>query len=265
MRSALAVRDFVRYATRVQMAGDLPRLRRSEVALTGLAPGPMTVAVLGLGAKIGASTLAALLAHFLAAMAPGRVAVLDGDGRQQSQRTLLGTDGSGDLAALLSTPTAWQSRRAIDRYLAHGGTVPLLAPATEQYWSMSPGHTEAAIRLLRHRFPTVVVDAPAVGLELAARVADQVVVIGPRDGSVFEATRWLVANRPGRASGSVLPVIAGAAGPRHAGEPETVFPADVALRQPGTIRLATLDFATQATVEEIVVKLSVAWPNESPT
>jgi hypothetical protein len=259
MRSVIAVRDFVRYATRVQVAGHVARLRRGEVALAGLAPAPMTLAVLGIGAKVGASTLAALLAQFLAAMAPGRVAVLDGDGRQQTQRALLATDGSGDLATLLAHPSAWQSRRAIDRYLAHGGSVPLLAPATAGYWSLASSQTEAAIRLLRHRYPTVVVDVPGVGLELPARIADQIVVIGPPGDAVTAAATWLVANRPGRPRATVVTVVAGTAGRPRPDGPDA-FPDDVALRQPGPIRSAALDLSTAAAVEEIIFKLAATWP-----
>lgn len=241
-------------------AGDLARLRRSEVTLAGRTVGPMVVAVLGVGAKAGASTLAALIAQCLAAMAPGRVAMLDADGTQQAQRGRLGADGSGDLAQLLSSPHLWRSRRAVHRHLAHGGSVPLLATAVDQAWSIPPEQVETAIRLLRHRFPCVVVDLHAFGHEVAARVADQIVVVGRLNWTLSATSQWLRASRPQRSAGSVLTVTVGAAtSPAPPEWVDLVFPADAALGGPGPVRLADAELATQASVEELLCKLSITW------
>ena len=240
--------------------GEVARLRRGEVTLSGLVPGPMVVAVLGVGAKAGASTLAALLAQFLAAMAPGRVAVLDGDGTQQSQRERLGADGSGDLADLLASPHVWRSRRAIDRYLARGGAVPLLATAVDQVWSIAPDQVETAVRLLRHRFPCVVVDLHAFGHEVAARIADQVIVVGRLNWTLSATSQWLRDNRPERPPASVLTVTVGA--PTAPALPEWVdmaFPTDPALGRSGPARLTRAELSTQAALEELVCKLSITW------
>ncbi len=247
-------------ALRPRVAAQVARLRRSEIALAGRAPAPMVLAVLGVGAKTGASTLATLVAQFLAAMSPGRVAVMDGDGAKQPQRDRLGAGADGDLAGLLASPQAWRSRRAIDRYVSHRGDVPLLAVAADAPRQMPAAYLEAAVRLLRHRYPCVVMDLPELTHELAARVADQVIVVGRLNWSLSATSRWLVANRPERAPGSVLTV---AIGPDPSARlPEWVdmaFPTDAALGRPGPVRPGLLELPTQASVEEVICKLTRTW------
>jgi hypothetical protein len=252
--------ELVRSVFRPRTASEVARLRRGEITLAGLSPGPMVLAFLSVGAKTGASTLAALVAQFLAAMAPGQVAMLDGDGEKSVQRIRLGADGAGDLKALLASPEAWRSRRAIDRYVAHGGRVPLLAPAVDEPWPIPDDRLAVAIRLLRHRYPCVMVDLPAIGTEVAARNADQVVVVGRLNESLQSTCRWLVANRPGRDPRSVLTATVGVRSRgRVPSYVDVAIPMDEALSPLRATNLSQLALPTRAAVEEVVCQLSITW------
>jgi hypothetical protein len=220
-------------------AAELARLRRSEIALAGTEPRPMTVVVGGFSPASGASTLTALVARAMAGLAPGRVAVLDADGVRQTQRQRLGAPGGGDMRHLLATPEAWRSRRVVDRFLAPA-RVPLLAVAPDGSRSIPLDQVDLALRLLRRRFPIVIVDLPLSDewhYEWTVRTADRVVGIGA-PGPAYTVYQWFTARRSG------VQVVSN-------------FPRDNELSGPGVARLTRLQPRTLAAVEEIVQRLFV--------
>src|SRR2546422_4796931 len=79
-RSVGSVRDLLTKAVQLQTSTHLARLRRSEVQLSELSPRPTVVMVCGVASRSGTSTLAALVAQAMSALAPDRVVALDGDG-----------------------------------------------------------------------------------------------------------------------------------------------------------------------------------------
>ncbi|HEX5493618.1 MAG TPA: cellulose synthase operon protein YhjQ/BcsQ [Mycobacteriales bacterium] len=257
-------------ALRPGLAGDLARLRGSEVELARRMPRPTLVVVVGVTGGAGASTLAALLGQSLAGLAPGRVAALDGDGVNQMLRARLGTDESGGLRQMLSAPQAWRARRRIDQYLARDGRLPLLAAAAaERGWPIRPAELEAALGLLRRRYPVVVVDLPAhtgaAGFEWAVRVADHTVVVGPAEVVSLDRIRQRLSGAdtgatvmvPGRGAAATRAVrVARSAGVR-------LLPADPALARAGTVRPAGLRLATLAAVEEVVCRTTRTWRNQT--
>jgi hypothetical protein len=213
--------------------------------------------VLGVDARAGTSTVTALVAQALAALAPGRVAVLDADGVQQHQRIRLGAGQSGGLRHLLASPYAWHSRRAIDQYLDHSGAVPVLAAAADDPYSPVPSdQLDLAARLLRRRFPTIVVDLPPAYYQWAAYEADHLIAVGSASTALRQAAEWLLDHRPGRDRGSLTVVAART--PPLAPPPEDVdlvFPTHPALGEYGPVHLADIGLSTLAAVEEIVCRV----------
>jgi Mrp family chromosome partitioning ATPase len=241
MNASTALRTLTAAVT-PRSSGELARLRRGQTQLAGRSPRPMVVVVLGFTPRAGTSTLAALIARLLAALAPGRVAMLDGDGVQQSQRVVLGADDSGDLRALLAAPQAWRSRRAIDRYLAQA-SVPLLTMARDRSWSVPLDHIDQAVKLMRRRFPVVIVDLPLVSevhYEWTARAADHVILVGNQGADLDSAQDWLTSHRD---RGT------------HIVAADATIPRDPELRRSAPVRLEHLRWATLAEIEEIVARL----------
>jgi Flp pilus assembly CpaE family ATPase len=249
----------LRSAVRPRLAGELARVRRTEARLAGRSPAPMVVGVLGVNAQAGTSTVTALVAQALAALAPGRVAVLDADGLQQHQRIRLGAGHSGGLRQLLTSPYVWHSRRVVDQYLDHAGAVPVLAVASaERSEPVLSEQVDLAVRLLRRRFPTVVADLPPIYYQWAAEAADHLIVVGSASVPLRQATEWLLDNRPERDRDSLTVV---AARVPFASPPDGVdlaFPIDPALGEYDRVRLADIALPTLAVVEEIVCRLMSA-------
>jgi hypothetical protein len=250
---------------RSELAGELARLRRSEVQLAHLVPHPTLVAMLGITSHVGTSTLAALLGQALTALAPGRVAMLDGDGNNQALRTRLGTDNSGGLRQMLIEPRVWRTRRLIDQYLAQGGNATLLAAAAaERGRQLSIQELDAALVLLRRRFPVVIADLPvhaaAARYEPIALAADHVVVVGQAESSLEHARQWIVDNRPGRQAAS-LTVAAPQAqqAVRTSGRVDVWLPADPALARVGPVHLAGVQLQTLAAVEALACRVTTNW------
>ena len=241
----------LRTAVSPRAGAQLARLRRSEVALVGPAPAPALVGVFGAHPRAGTSTLAALLAQALAALAPGRVAVLDGDGIQQAQRDRLGCTTlppAGGLRQLTSAPQAIRSRRVVEQFVA--GQVPLLAPLPAERTPIPPPQLDTATRLLRRRFPVVVADAPVHAREWAVATADQVVIVGVPGKELITASRAIRATRRGQHTVTVA-----AASPPDGLLPREIdvaFPADSTLAPAGTVRLAALALPALAAIEELV-------------
>lgn len=250
-------------ALRPDLAGELARLRRTEVRLTRLAPKPTAIAVLGVTQEAGTSTLAALLSQVLTALAPGRVAALDGDGKAQALRHKLGVGDTGDLRCMLADPQVWRTRRAIDRYLASRGPTPLLAAAIADHaHHLSTQELQAALTLLRRRFPVVIADLPAhatARYEPIALAADHVLVVGEAGPTLARASQWVADNRSDHPSATMTVV---APGPPQAA-PATRFvtewfPVDSALVS-GTVRLGALRLATLGAVEAVTARITEAW------
>jgi Mrp family chromosome partitioning ATPase len=221
---------------------ELARLRRSQTSLDGRTPRPMVIVLLGFNPRAGTSTLAALIARLLAAMAPGRVAVVDGDGLQQSQRIALGADNSGDLRQLLASPQAWRSRRAIDTYLAQAA-VPLLVTAPDRSWSIPLEQIDQAVKLMRRRFPIVVVDLPLTSeaqYEWTVQTADHVILVGNSSADLDSAFSWLSTHRSGGT---------------HVVAADATVPRDPEVRRNRPARLGHLRWPTLTAVEEIVAKI----------
>ncbi len=242
-------------AVRPGLAPELARLRRSETELAGRSPRPMVLVVLGVDARVGTSTLVALLATTLAAMAPDRVAVVDGDTTQPAQRIRLGTDGTGDLRRMISSPQPWRSRRVVEQYLAQG-SVPLLAPAAGGPGApVPPDQLGVAVTRLRHRYPIIVVDLPLTAEShygWTARTADRVLLVGRPAGPLRAARNWFATSHSDR-------LLVVAAMPSGADidrtDVDVFFPEDAALRADGPARLAQLRWPTLAAIEEIVGRI----------
>jgi hypothetical protein len=262
VNTGLTVSRLVTAALRPASIAGLARLRRAEALLAGAEPGPMVVAVMGAAANAGASTVTALLARALAALAPGQVAVVDGDGVKQSQRTLLDAGSSGGLGQLLSAAPAWRSRRAIEEQLARGGGLPVLAlAAAEREW-IPRDELELAVRLLRRRYPVVVADLPfGHGHYEWAVTADHVIVVGGADRALQQAASWVRANRGGRSTVVVATGMAPSArAPRGV---DVVFPTDRALTRAFGVDLVALQWSTMAAIEEIVARIVPAGSRRS--
>ena len=255
-------------AFRPSLACQLAQLRRTELQLMAVSPRPLVVVVLGVGARSGVTTLAALLARAMAALAPGRVAALDGDGTYQALRDRLGTDGSGDLRLMLATPDVWRTRRLTERFVASRGSVPLLAAGDADRGRPLRSHElRSALSLLRRRFPVLVADLPRQAevdrFNLAAQAADHVVLVGRKSGPPLEQARqWLRRNRTGRAAQSLTVVVPPTSSMPSPSGIDVIFPADAALASPGIRRLAELQLSTLAAVEAITCRIAAGWRNE---
>lgn len=253
-------------AVRPGLARHLARLRQSEVELIGLTPRPTVVAVLGVTGRVGASTLAALLAQAMAALAPGRVAALDGDGINQALRVRLGADGSGGLRQMLAAPQVWRMRRLVDRYLAQGAAVPVLAAAiSERGYPIRSEELEAGLQLLRRRYPIVVADLPATAVTVAAPVADHVIMVGRVGAPQLKVTRqWLTASRPGRPLSSLTVVVPQSLPrwPQPVGV-DVVLPRDQVLAREGVAHLGSVQLVTLATVEAITCRAVLTWRDQA--
>lgn len=247
------------------LVGALTRIRRSETRLANLTPRSTVVAVLGVTPATGGSSLAALLAQGLAALAPGRVAAVDGDSVAPTQRARLNADLSGGLFELLSSSQAWRTRRAVDRHLAHGGTTPLLAVGQrEPRRPLTAPELATAVRLVRRRYPIVVVDlpsrSPSAVIDWAARQTDHIVIVGPVGSDQLRRARlWLSTVRPdNRTSFTVVGVQSGVASVIPPGL-DTVFSADPALSRPGVASLTAMQLHTVAAVSEVVARTTTMW------
>jgi hypothetical protein len=273
------VGPLLRAAADPRTAGHLARLRRADLALTSLTPRPTVVTLLGFAERVGTTTLAALLAQSLGALAPGRVAALDGDGTGQALGNRLGvraagrgraaTGPAGGLRQMLAVPEVWRRRRYVDRYLAPG-IVPVLAAASSDGGRpLRDNEVETALHLLRRRYPIVVADLPASAALVAAALADHVILVAPSDGQgLQQAHRWLLAQRPGRPAGS-LTTLAPLPRPRQptSAGVDILVPVDPALARPGQARVGDLQLPTLATVEAVTCRVTATWrePTASST
>jgi hypothetical protein len=250
------------------LAGRLAPLRRTEVRiLDSPAVQPTLVAVLGSAPQVGVTTLAALVAQGLSALAPGRVAALDGDGRTRALTARLGAAGPAGLRQMLASPQVWRSRRAIDRYLLPGRGVPVLAAAAmERGWPLHPVELDTALHLLARRYPIVVADLPAHSAPAAARTADTVIIAGhPGAAALHRAYQWLTADRPGRDPDSVVTVGPQPRTRRSKGLLADIgVPADPALAGRGPVGLASLRPVTLAAVEAILCRVTARWREPLP-
>jgi hypothetical protein len=220
---------------------DLARLRPPEARLATARVRPMVVVVLGINPKAGTSTVASLVARLLHGLAPGQVAVLDGDGVTQPQRLKLAADGGGDLRELLATRQDWQARRGVERYLARA-SVPLLSMAAHRELPIPLVEIDTAVTLLRRRFPIVVVDLPPSHeprYQWAGRVADQLILVGAEGDALAAAQASLTAG--GR---NVQVVVAC-----------RTIPRDQELAQPGPARLDRLRHTTLTAAERIITNI----------
>ena len=252
-------------------AGQLARLRRTEFALTGLTPRPTVVTLLGVTGRVGTTTLAALVAQSLAAVAPGRVAALDGDGTGPALGGRLGvapagrgrtaTGPAGGLRQMLAAPEAWRRRRHVDRYLAPAIAPVLAAASSEGGRPLLDNEIETALHLLRRRYPIVVADLPARAARVAAELADHVILVAASDGQgLQQAHRWLLTHRPGRPAGSLttLAPYPGSGQPTPAGI-DILVPVDPALARPGQVRVSDLRLPALAVVEAVTCRVTATW------
>jgi hypothetical protein len=252
-------------------AGQLARLRRTELTLTSLTPRPTVVTLLGVTSRVGATTLTALLAQSLGVLAPGRVAALDGDGIgpalgnrlsvRAAGRGRAATGPAGGLRQMLAAPEVWRRRRQVDRYLTPGIVPVLAAASSEGGRPLRDNEVETALHLLRRRYPVVVADLPASAARVAAALADHVILVAPHGSQELQqAHRWLLAHRPGRPAGS-LTTMAPPPRPRQptvAGV-DIMVPVDPALARPGRLRVCDLQLPTLAAVEAVTCRVAASW------
>lgn len=181
----------------------LARLRRTEIRLAGQHPRPTVIAVLGTAPGLGTSGFVALLAQTLHGIAESRVAVLDCDGANQPQRLKLSASPGGDVRRMLTSRSAGRVRRAVDRYLCPDAVVPLFAAAATaaRGTALHPAELLAALRLIRRRYPIVVMDVPISltgdGPLCLVQAADHVVAMIPPGTSPAPIRAWVESVRPG--------------------------------------------------------------------
>ena len=246
------------------LGGHLAAVRRGETRLGGIAPRPLVVAVLAVGPQPGASTLVALLAQAFAGLAPDRVAVLDADGVHQPQRFRLGTDDGGSLRQLVADPHAWRFRRTVERYLARGAGVPLLAAALpERGQVLDVAQLRAGLQVLRRRYPVVLIDVPAQAsadvLAWAVRAADHVIITAWDSAAAAPALQWLNGIRTDEAHVTV----AARAAHGVARGIDVVMPDDASLAGYGQVRILELRLPALAAVEQVTARLTTSWARDS--
>jgi Mrp family chromosome partitioning ATPase len=250
----------LRRAGRPAAGATVARLCRAESTLLSADPRPHVIAGLGARPRVGTSTLTALLAQVLSAIAPGRIAVLDADVARQPQRTLLAAGAGGDLGQLIATPAHRLSRRRVEGLVARDGSVPVLA-GVERDRALDAGQLELALSLLRRRFPIVVLDLPGDSrpevVAWAAERADHVIVVAPPDDWSVEIASWLAGLAAGRRAGQVT--LVGGPGGRPGSGIDVLMPRDPVLDEGGRVSPAGLDPDTVAAVEEVAVRAVRAW------
>lgn len=238
----------------------LASVRQSEIRLADASPRPLVVAALAIGQQPGASTLVAVLAQATAGLAPDRIAVLDTDGMQQPQRFRLGTGNGGSLRHLVTDANAWRFRRTVERYLAHGTGVPVLAAAlTERGQPLAIDQLRAGLHVLRRRYPVVLVDVPGHAsldvLAWAVQAADHVIMVARDVTAAAPALPWLHGVRANRGPATV--VIRSA---EHTGAGFDVhLPNDPAFAGHGRVRLAELGWPALAAVERVSTRVAEPW------
>jgi hypothetical protein len=239
-------------------------LRQTQLTLTTHIPRPTAIAVFGVTSGVGTTTVAALVAQGLHALAPAQVVILDGDGTAQPQRALLNAGSAGDVRAMLQSVQAHRIRRAVESFVALDGRVPLASAAGGDRRPLEPSDLLAALRLLRRRWPIAVLDLASADrphrLATASGAFDHVVIMVPRRLDPQALREWWTGPEVGRRHDEVTIVasmpaedeiaLAGAAF-------DVELPFDPVLD--GPVPLEALALPTLAAVQAILARIAHGW------
>lgn len=240
------------------------QLRRFEGQARRRAVRSGLVAVLTATTTPAAMAVTGLIAEALAALAPGRVAVLDADGAGQPQRMFLGADGTGDLRRMISSPQAWRVRRSVERFVAHGRVPVATAAVHERGRPFRTAELHSALLILRRRYPVVVAGASArlppdvVGWTSA--LADHVVIAVSRTAWSVQLQQWTYAyvgrRSPEEVTYIMVPDELGALSGNSFGPYRGVaLGPDRSLAVPGPVGLSQLRLGTLAGIERVVERI----------